>query len=107
MLPLKSRVKPSSERAGPEPGDILVQPADKGHVWSYDLVQDRTYDDRVLHMLCLIDECTRECLAIRVKRKLNLRDVLNTLGELFVRHGALEHIRSDNGSEFIATALRD
>ena len=58
-------------------------------------------------MLCVIDEYTRECLAIRVKRKLNSRDVLDTLGELFVRPGAPEHIRSDNGPEFIATALRD
>lgn len=79
----------------------------KGHVWSYDFVQDRTHDGRVFRMLCVIDEDTRECLAIRVKRKLNSRDVLDTLGELFVQHGAPEHIRSDNGPEFIATALRD
>ena len=47
-------------------------------------------------MLCVIDEHTRECLAIRVERRLNSRDVLEVLGELFVRHGAPEHIRSDN-----------
>ncbi len=57
-------------------------------------------------MLCVIDEYTRECLAIRVKRKLNSRDVLDVLGELFLVHGPPEHIRSDNGPEFIATALR-
>lgn len=57
-------------------------------------------------MLCVIDEYTRECLAIRVERKLNSRDVLDVLGELFVLHGPPEHIRSDNGPEFIATALR-
>ena len=57
-------------------------------------------------MLCIIDEFTRECLAIRVERKLNSRDVLDELGELFVRHGPPEHIRSDNGPEFIANALR-
>ena len=86
---------------------VRLRPAHKGHVWSYDFVQDRTHDGRVFRMLCVIDEYTRECLAIRVKRKLNSRDVLDTLGELFVRHGAPEHIRSDNGPEFIATALRD
>ena len=58
-------------------------------------------------MLCVIDEYTRECLAIRVERRLNSRDVLDTLGELFVQHGAPEHIRSDNGPEFIAIALRE
>jgi len=68
----------------------------KGHVWSYDFVQDRTHDGRVFRMLCVIDEYTRECFAIRVERKLSSRDVLDTLGELFVRHGAPEHIRSDN-----------
>lgn len=58
-------------------------------------------------MLCVIDEYTRECLAIRVERKLRSGDVLDVLGELFVRHGPPEHIRSDNGPEFIATALRE
>jgi putative transposase len=79
----------------------------KGHVWSYDFVQDRTHEGKVFRMLCIIDEFTRECLAIRVERRLNSRDVLDELGELFVRHGPPEHIRSDNGPEFIATALRE
>lgn len=86
---------------------VRLRPAYKGHVWSYDFVQDRTHDGRVFRMLCVIDEYTRECLAIRVERKLSSRNVLDTLGELFVRHGAPEHIRSDNGPEFIATALRE
>ena len=86
---------------------VRLRPAHKGHVWSYDFVQDRTHDDKVFRMLCVIDEFTRECLAIRVERKLNSRDVLDTLGELFVHHGPPEHIRSDNGPEFIATALRE
>ena len=85
---------------------IRLRPQHKGHVWSYDFVQDRTHDNKVFRMLCVIDEYTRECLAIRVERKLNSRDVLDTLGELFVRHGPPEHIRSDNGPEFIANALR-
>ncbi len=86
---------------------VRLRPAHKGHVWSYDFVQDRTHDGKVFRMLCVIDEYTRECLAIRVERKLNSRDVLDVLGELFVRHGAPEHIRSDNGPEFIAIALRE
>ncbi len=55
---------------------IRLRPQHKGHVWSYDFVQDRTYEGKVLRMLCVIDEYTRECLAIRVERKLNSRDVL-------------------------------
>ena len=85
---------------------IRLRPQHKDHVWSYDFVQDRTHDNKVFRMLCVIDEYTRECLAIRVERKLNSRDVLDTLGELFVRHGPPEHIRADNGPEFIANALR-
>ena len=79
----------------------------KGHVWSYDFVQDRTHDGKVFRMLCVIDEYTRECLATRVERRLNARDGLDVLGELFVAHGPPEHIGSDNGPEFVATALRD
>ena len=86
---------------------IRLRPTHKGHVWSYDFVQDRTHDGVVFRTLCIIDEFTRECLAIRVERKLNSRDVLVELGELFVRHGPPEHIRSDNGPEFIANALRE
>ncbi|MEO1475388.1 MAG: IS3 family transposase [Pseudomonadota bacterium] len=86
---------------------IRLRPAHKGHVWSYDFVQDRTHDNKVFRMLCVIDEYTRECLAIRVERQLNSRDVIDTLGELFVQHGPPEHIRSDNGPEFIAIALRE
>ena len=86
---------------------VRLRPTHQGHVWSYDFVQDRTHDGKVFRMLCIIDEFTRECLSIRVERKLNSRDVLDELGELFVRHGPPEHIRSDNGPEFIATALRE
>ena len=75
---------------------VRLRPAHKGHVWSYDFVQDRTHDGKVFRMLCVIDEFTRECLAIRVERKLNSRDVLDTLGDLFVVHGPPGYIRSDN-----------
>lgn len=86
---------------------VRLRPQYKGHVWSYDFVQDRTHDGKAYRMLCVIDEYSRECLAIRVERRLNSTRVLETLADLFLEHGAPEHIRSDNGPEFIATALRD
>jgi putative transposase len=75
---------------------LRLRSAHLGHVWSYDFVQDRTQDGKVFRMLCVIDKYTRECLAIRVERQLNSRDVLDVLGELFVTNDAPEHIRSDN-----------
>jgi transposase InsO family protein len=77
------------------------------HVWSYDFIQDRTHDGRVIKMLTMVDEYTRECLAIDVARKLNSQDVLYRLGELFVHRGIPEYIRSDNGPEFTAKAVRE
>jgi putative transposase len=75
-------------------------------VWAYDFVQDRTRDGKVLRMLVVVDEFTRECLAIRVERRLGSEEVLEVLAELFVARGAPEHIRSDNGPEFVAGAVR-
>jgi len=86
---------------------IRLRPQHRGHVWSYDFVMDRTHDGRAFRMLCVIDEFTRECLAIRVARRLNSRIVLEVLADLFLTHGPPDHIRSDNGPEFIATALRE
>jgi putative transposase len=78
-----------------------------GHVWSYDFVMDRTHDGRSFRMLTVIDEYTRECLAIEVDRHIRSGDVLHVLTDLFTRHGAPDHIRSDNGAEFTAKAVRD
>ena len=77
------------------------------HVWSYDFVEARTHDGRKFRMLCLIDEFTREALAIRVKRKLNSTDVLETLADVMIGRGTPDFIRSDNGPEFIAHTLRN
>ena len=77
------------------------------HVWSYDFVEDRTHDSRKYRMLNLIDEFTHECLAIRVDRKLKSADVIDVLSDQFVLRGVPEHIRSDNGPEFVAKAVRD
>ena len=70
-------------------------------------VADRTHDGRAFHMLTVIDEYTRECLAIHVQRSLKHDDVLAVLTDLFTRHGPPEYIRSDNGSEFTAIAVRE
>ncbi len=86
---------------------IRLRPSWRHHVWAYDFVQARTHDGRVLRMLTVIDEYSRECLAIEVARRLRSDDVLEVLAELFVRHGPPDHIRSDNGSEFTAKAVRD
>jgi transposase InsO family protein len=85
---------------------VRLRPERPNHVWSYDFVQDRTHDGRVYRMLCIIDEFTRECLSIRVERRLNSQNVLEELSQLFLIHGPPENIRSDNGPEFIATAVR-
>jgi putative transposase len=85
---------------------IRLRPEHPGHVWCYDFVQDRTQDGRVFRMLTVVDEFTRQCLAIVAARKLNSDDVLHCLTELFTIHGPPEHIRSDNGSEFTAKAVR-
>ena len=77
--------------------------ASKDHVWSYDFVQARTSDGRAVRMLTLIDEYTRECLAIDVARSLTSEDVLERLADLFVRRGVPDYIRTDNGAEFTAT----
>ena len=76
------------------------------HVWSYDFVMDRTHEGRAFRMLTVIDEFTRQCLAIVVARNLNADAVLHCLADLFVKHGPPDHIRSDNGSEFTAKAVR-
>ncbi len=85
---------------------IRLRPSWPNHVWAYDFVQDRTHDGRTIRMLTVIDEFTRECLAIEVARRLRHDDVLHVLAGLFARNGPPDHIRSDNGSEFTATAVR-
>ena len=76
------------------------------HVWSYDFLIDRTEDGRQLKLLVVMDEFTRECLAIEVGRTFKAREVILTLQYLFAVRGAPEHIRSDNGPEFIAKEIR-
>jgi putative transposase len=86
---------------------IRLRPEYPNHVWSYDFVEDRTHNGRKYRMLNIIDEFTRECLAIRVNRKLNSTDVIDVLSDLFIMRGVPGHVRSDNGPEFVAKAVRD
>ncbi|MCZ8171506.1 MAG: IS3 family transposase [Novosphingobium sp.] len=85
---------------------IRLRPEYPGHVWSYDFVEGRTHDGRKFRILSIIDEASRECLALPVARKLKSEDVLAALAELFVTRGPPAHIRSDNGPEFIANAVQ-
>src|SRR5688500_8476626 len=79
----------------------------RNHVWSYDFVEDRTHEGRRIRMLNIIDEFTHECLAIRVARRLRSINVIDLLSDLFILRGVPEHIRSDNGPEFVAKAVQD
>jgi len=86
---------------------IRLRPQFKDHVWSYDFVIARTADGRAFRILNIIDEYTRECLAILVKRHITSQDVIDQLFELIIFRGIPEHIRSDNGPEFTAKAVRN
>ena len=86
---------------------VRLRPERANHVWSYDFVSARTHDGRTLRLLVLIDEYTRECLAIRVARRLGSYEVIETLADVMVWRGIPEHIRSDNGPEFVAQELRN
>ena len=85
---------------------IRLRPEAPNHVWSYDFVLIRTHDGRPVRLLVVIDEHSRRCLAIRVARRLTSDDVLEVLAELFVAHGVPNHLRSDNGPEFVAQQVR-
>ena len=79
----------------------------KDHVWTWDFIFDRTANGSSLKWLSIIDEYTRECLALKVDRSITAEDIIDTLAELFAMRGVPRHIRSDNGPEFIAHAIRD
>ena len=85
---------------------VRRRPEYPNHVWAYDFVMERTQDGRPLKLLTVVDEYTRECLAIAVRRRLRSRDVQDVLSDLFLRHGCPTHIRSDHGPEFIARAVQ-
>jgi len=77
------------------------------HVWSYDFVFERTHANKPLRILTIVDEYTRECLALKSGRKITSDDVIHTLSELFIQRGTPVYLRSDNGPEFTAKAIRE
>ena len=86
---------------------IRLKPEYKNHVWSYDFVFERTSDGKAMRILNVIDEYSRECLAIHIGRQMKSSEVLYKLSELFVTHGVPDYIRSDNGSEFTASEIKN
>ena len=85
---------------------IRLRPEHRNHVWSYDFVHCRTDDGKAFRTLNILDEFSRECLSITVKRKLNSTDVIDALTDLFILRGPPAFVRSDNGPEFVAKDVR-
>jgi len=103
-VPQKKRKR---RRLGDSSGGIIRRKAERmNQVWSLDFIFDRTTNGRPLKILSIIDECTRECIALEVNRRITSEDVISVLVDLFAIRGVPEFIRSDNGPEFIATSLR-
>ncbi len=86
---------------------VRLRPEYRDHVWSYDFIHCRTDDGMAFRTLNIIDEYSRECLAIRVDRRLNSGNVIDVLSDLLILRGAPSFIRSDNGPEFVAQAVQD
>ena len=85
---------------------VRLRPERPNHVWSYDFMSARTHEGRTLRLLTLLDEYTRECLAIRVERRMGSQQIIEALSDVMLWRGIPEQIRSDNGPEFIAKQLR-
>jgi len=86
---------------------IRLRPEYRNHVWSYDFVEDKLRNGRKVRWLNLIDEYTRECLASIPKRRWDHMKIIDILADLMLMRGTPSYIRSDNGTEFTATKLRE
>ncbi len=86
---------------------VRLNPERRNHVWTYDFVFDRTHNGRALKMLTVVDDYSRESLAIEVARRLTSKDVIRVLAKLMLKHGIPGYIRSDNGPEFVARVVRE
>ncbi len=86
---------------------VRLRPERPKHVWIHDFVATQTHDGRSIRLMTLIDEYTRECLAIRVARRINSFGVIEALSDVMLHRGIPEHIRSDNGPEMTAKVVRD
>ena len=105
QVPQKQHRRQRLPHGGSENSCVRRRAQHKDHVWSYDFVADRIEDGRKIRLLVVIDEFTRECLAIEVARSFTARQVVEVLRYLFAVRGAPKHIRSDNGPEFVAKEL--
>lgn len=85
---------------------LRLRPYWKNHVWAYDFVAEKLHDGRKIRILTVVDEFTRECLALHVGYNLRADDVMDTLTDLFITRGIPDHIRSDNGAEFTAKSIQ-
>jgi putative transposase len=103
-VPVKRRKKRRLGRS--ENGCFHRRAEHKDHVWAWDFVFDHTTSGSQLKWLSIVDEHTRECLALKVDRSITSEDVIDTLAELFAMRGVPKCIRSDNGPEFLAQAIR-
>ena len=83
----------------------LTPPRAANHVWAYDFVYDRCANGQQLKCLTVVDEWTRECLAIEVSGRLRSRHVIDVLSRLISTHGVPRYLRSDNGPEFVSRAI--
>ena len=86
---------------------IRLRPTHRNHVWSYDFVHHATHDGRTLRLLTLLDEFSRESLAIEVRRRFSGAEVIEGLSDVMLIHGIPEHIRSDNGPEMTSKRVRN
>ncbi len=103
---LKVRPKPKRiPRHGVSTG-LPIEATHRNHVWTWDFIFDRTDKGSTLKMLTMLDEYTRQCLAIRVERQIKAGQVLATLWQAMMAYGLPEHIRSDNGTEFTAGKIQ-
>jgi len=99
--------QPKRSRLWRNDGSIIrLKPEFPKHVWSYDFMEDRTHNGVSFRILNVLDEYTRECLAVKTARRLTHKDVLEVLMDLFIQRGVPVHIRSDNGLEFTAKKVR-
>ena len=106
QVPHKQHKRRRLPSGGSENSCVRKRTEHKDHVWSYDFVADRLENGRQIRMLVVIDEFTRECLAIEVGRSFTSREVIDVLQYLFAVRGTPDHIRSDNGPEFVARSVR-
>lgn len=98
--------RPKRRRRGPK-GEVIRKAEHPNHVWTYDFLEDRTERGGKLRILTVLDEYTRECLAILVDRSIPARAVIEVLDGLFLTWGAPEYLRSDNGPELMANAVQE